>query len=60
METGETAVELAVSAIESAIEYWRKAYITSFELAETLMVNSILVSDLFDEEDGILNNIEAD
>lgn len=60
METGDTAVELAVEAIESAIEYWRKDYITDFELAMSLMTNSILVSDLFDEEDGILNNIEAD
>jgi len=60
VETGDTAVELAVEAIESAIEYWRKDYITDFELAMSLMTNSILVSDLFDEEDGILNNIEAD
>jgi len=60
VETGDTAVELAVEAIESAIEYWRKDYITDLELAMSLMTNSILVSDLFDEEDGILNNIEAD
>ena len=53
-------LEWAIDEIDDAISYWRKSYITTFELVLVLMFNGILVSDLLEEEEGILDTVEDD
>ena len=59
-ENGKSPLEWAIDEIDDAIDYWRKDYITTFELVLVLMSNGILVSDLLEEEEGILDTVEDD
>jgi len=56
----ESPLEWAIDEIDDAIDYWRKDYITTFELVLVLMSNGTLALSLLEEEEGILDTVEDD
>ena len=59
-ENGKSPLEWAIDEIDDAIGYWRKDYITTFELVLVLMSNGTLALSLLEEEEGILDTVEDD
>ena len=59
-ENGKSPLEWAIDEIDDAIDYWRKDYITTFELVLVLMSNGTLALSLLEEEEGILDTVEDD
>ena len=59
-DTPKSPLEWAIDEIDDAINYWRKDYITTFELVLVLMSNGTLALSLLEEEEGILDTVEDD